>query len=187
MDDLGKMLFNTILVFLPAYLANMMPLMIYSIPIAKPLFKYRIDFGYKLGREDLFGKNKTWAGLISGVIGGLVGGYIMFLIVFTYFPIGNDDIYKILLNDMIYGVIIGFGALIGDLVKSFLKRRLTIKSGKPWWIFDQIDFILGAYIFSFLIFPIPIVYFVIALIITPLLHLGMNVIAFKLKLKKVWW
>ncbi len=119
MDDLGKILFNTILVFLLAYLVNMMPLMIYSIPIAKPLFKYRIDFGYKLGRGDLFGKNKTWVGLISGVIGGLVSGYIMFLIVFTYFSIGNDDIYKISFNDVIYGMIIGFGALWGFGEKFF--------------------------------------------------------------------
>jgi len=43
-----------------------------------------------------------------------------------------------------------FGALIGDIIKSFFKRRIGKKRGQDWIPFDQIDFILGVLFFSFL-------------------------------------
>jgi len=42
-----------------------------------------------------------------------------------------------------------FGALIGDIVESFFKRRIGKVRGQDWIPFDQLDFILGALFFSF--------------------------------------
>ena len=43
-----------------------------------------------------------------------------------------------------------FGALLGDIIESFFKRRIGKKRGEDWIPFDQIDFILGVFFFSFL-------------------------------------
>ncbi|HEV8666738.1 MAG TPA: CDP-archaeol synthase [Candidatus Paceibacterota bacterium] len=39
-------------------------------------------------------------------------------------------------------LVFGWGAVLGDHVKSFVKRRLGFKPGDPW-IFDRIDFAIG--------------------------------------------
>ena len=44
---------------------------------------------------------------------------------------------------------ISFGALIGDIIESFFKRRIGKGRGEDWIPFDQIDFILGALFFGF--------------------------------------
>ena len=43
-----------------------------------------------------------------------------------------------------------FGALCGDIIESFFKRRVGKNRGENWIIFDQLDFILGAVFLSFL-------------------------------------
>jgi CDP-2,3-bis-(O-geranylgeranyl)-sn-glycerol synthase len=42
------------------------------------------------------------------------------------------------------GLRFGVGAMAGDVVKSFVKRRVGIAPGRPWIPWDQIDFALGA-------------------------------------------
>jgi len=44
-----------------------------------------------------------------------------------------------------------FGALLGDIVESFFKRRKGIERGKDWIPFDQLDFIIGVLFLSFII------------------------------------
>src|SRR3989344_4055296 len=48
----------------------------------------------------------------------------------------------------------GVGAVVGDHVKSFLKRRLPnggtgIAPGQPWWPWDYIDYTFGGIIFRY--------------------------------------
>ena len=82
---------------------------------------------------------------------------------------------------------LGLGALLGDLVKSFFKRKIGIKSGEPWIIFDQIDYVIGGLIFGSVMVIPGIELIITLLIISPLFSLGANIIAYKLKIKKVWW
>jgi CDP-2,3-bis-(O-geranylgeranyl)-sn-glycerol synthase len=42
------------------------------------------------------------------------------------------------------GLRFGVGAMAGDAVKSFVKRRVGIAPGRPFVPWDQIDFVLGA-------------------------------------------
>lgn len=196
----------TIGLFLPAYFANMAPVLL----VRTKLFKWYgkpIDAGKKLWGERLFGDGKTYYGLIVAMIGGAVGALAFLLIAFLTPCIKNNDschdLFSLLIDALsesmllmffalvilvFQGMLIGLGAILGDLIESFIKRRLKIKSGKSWPVFDQVDFIIGAWFVMIIIYPlIDWKYFFIALIITPLLHLLSNVIAYKLKLKKVWW
>ncbi|MBR9703121.1 CDP-archaeol synthase, partial [Candidatus Woesearchaeota archaeon] len=44
-----------------------------------------------------------------------------------------------------FGFLAGFGALLGDLVESFIKRQLGFKSGELFFPWDKIDFVIGAF------------------------------------------
>jgi CDP-2,3-bis-(O-geranylgeranyl)-sn-glycerol synthase len=75
------------------------------------------------------------------------------------------------------------------LAGAFLKRRLNIPPGGLFPVVDQLDFIVGALVFSLPSFPgmlswelaVPV------LIITPPIHFLMNYAAYKLGLKKNPW
>jgi CDP-2,3-bis-(O-geranylgeranyl)-sn-glycerol synthase len=43
-----------------------------------------------------------------------------------------------------------FGAIFGDLIESFIKRRLKIPSGAPFTPRDQTDYIVGMIVFSYI-------------------------------------
>ena len=75
--------------------------------------------------------------MIFGVIAGTL---------FAVFQ--NFFVYNIYMPAWKWGALLGLGALLGDLVKSFFKRRLSIDPGRPMWIADQVDWILGALLFT---------------------------------------
>ena len=83
--------------------------------------------------------------------------------------------------------------MVGDLVGSFMKRRLGLQRGAPLPLIDQLDFVGGAWLLLFLgarawfieTFSVQII--VVVIIITPLLHLFTNYIGFKIGKKKVPW
>ena len=90
-----------------------------------------------------------------------------------------------------------FGALIGDIIESFFKRRVGIERGKNWIPFDQLDFILGVLFFSFVMSTIlhflnvyrynwffenfSIYHIITLLIFTPFIHLFANFVNNKTK------
>ena len=93
-----------------------------------------------------------------------------------------------------------FGALFGDIIESFFKRRMGRNRGEDWIPFDQLDFILGVLFFSFLINGLlsitglmsynwfidtfTIWHILVLLILTPFFHLLGNFIAKKAKNRK---
>ncbi|MEF8879993.1 MAG: CDP-2,3-bis-(O-geranylgeranyl)-sn-glycerol synthase [Candidatus Thermoplasmatota archaeon] len=134
---------------LPAYIANASALLLGgSMPV---------DFGKKWrDGKRLLGDGKTWMGLLFGTLIGMVGGFG--LSVAAKYVSMNPDFSFLGLNDfmgfpfMIPIVFsLCFGALLGDLIESFFKRRAGIKRGGDWIPFDQLDFILGVLFLSFLV------------------------------------
>src|SRR5574342_1055292 len=94
---------------IPAYLANMAPPVLakYS-PWNAPM-----DFGLSVGGIRVFGSHKTWAGFVIGVLVALLAGFILSK---TYWPFEFSAI--------AWSVLVGVGALLGDALKSFFKRRV---------------------------------------------------------------
>lgn len=128
-----------LLFFLPAGVANSVPPLANKIPGLRN-WKTPIDGGCKFRGKRLFGQNKTWRGIITGT--ALAGVTAVFL----YPALGGDANRS--LEFFIMGAAIGFGALLGDAVESFFKRQLNIASGNSLLIFDQIDYVIGAMLFS---------------------------------------
>jgi CDP-2,3-bis-(O-geranylgeranyl)-sn-glycerol synthase len=123
------------------------------------------------------------------------GQYILYndkLNIFKFYFIGGE----LPLNFLVLFlriILASYGAVIGDLVGSFLKRRFDIKSGAPFWIVDQLDFALIAILFVSIpgfvapqLFLLPDIFILIFLIIlTPAVSLIANTVAYLVGLKSV--
>lgn len=165
--------------FLPAGLAN----------IAAALSKHTdflntpIDFGKTLGGKPVFGRNKTWRGFLFGI---LIGILVFWLQKYLYNlePIKKISFFDYNQYNFLLGFLFGFGAVFGDLVKSFFKRRFDILPGQSWIPFDQIDYTIGAFLFAGLIYFPGWKIFFYTILIGFLLHMLCNLIAYLLKLQK---
>jgi len=147
--------------------------------------KRAIDNGRKFQGKPLFGKGKTWEGLILGVIIAiLVAAFQMFM--FPFLPWGLSPVpLDIVPMSPFLGFVIGLGAMVGDLGGSFVKRRLGIPRGKPAPLLDQLDFIIGMFVFLAFAITVKWEWVVILLVLTPVIHLVANGIAYLLRIKKV--
>lgn len=166
---------------LPAGFANMTP------TFAKRIFSslnLPIDFNKTFLDKPIFGKHKTWRGLITGTIVGV----IIFTIQKWLYQFPSFE--KIsLLNyreySLVFGFLLGFGALFGDLVKSFFKRRFNIPPGKSWFPFDQVDWVIGALLFSYSLYiPSREIVLILILFFGLIVHPLSNYIGFLLKIKE---
>ena len=156
----------------PAYCANAAPVIFGG---GKPM-----DFGKNfLDGKRLFGSHKTFRGFFAGIIVGTLVGVAQTLIyeqvLFQYSP---QFQYSILL-----GLVMSIGAVTGDLIESCIKRRLNRPPGSSLPIADQLDFILGAFLFSIPVSPPSLVFIAIILLITIPTHWLTNLGAALLNMK----
>lgn len=166
---------------LPAYFANMAPVIVKKIN----LLKIPIDFSKQIDNKPVFGKNKTFRGFVFGIIFAVVVAYFQYLSYKNGFFRNLSFInYQ---NWLLFGFLMGFGALTGDLIKSFFKRRLGIKPGSRFVPFDQIDFVIGALIFIIPVFDLTLKIFIVSLLLSFVLHIIVNHLAFYLKIRKEKW
>ncbi|MHB8360254.1 MAG: CDP-2,3-bis-(O-geranylgeranyl)-sn-glycerol synthase [Thermoplasmataceae archaeon] len=175
-----------IILFIPAFIANPGAVVTGG--------KGKMDFGKNfLDGRRIFGDGKT----ISGFFGGSFIGIITGMIIFT--TILETSVLKINYGAGLYIALIpisamSFGSMAGDLMGSFVKRRIGMKNGSKGNLLDQWPFVIVATLFIFLSSPsffysaypylIPIIFI---LILTPPLHRLVNIIAFKMHRKDVPW
>jgi CDP-2,3-bis-(O-geranylgeranyl)-sn-glycerol synthase len=163
--DIATLIIGAMKFIFPAYCANAVPVIAGG---GKPM-----DFGKNFfDGKRVFGNNKTYRGFFFGLAVGIAVGLVECFL-FGY-PI-------------LFSVLSPLGALLGDLTAAFLKRRLGIAPGGLFPVVDQVDFVVGALLFSL---PLAIVSWELAvavLIITPPIHLVTNFLAYKLGLKKNPW
>jgi CDP-2,3-bis-(O-geranylgeranyl)-sn-glycerol synthase len=163
--------FNALYYIFPAYCANGAPVIFGG---GRPL-----DGGKKfLDGKPIFGSHKTCRGFAFGIIiGTFVGWAQEALAPSAGLPKGS----------LILGVVLSLGALTGDLIGSFIKRRLDLKPGAHLPISDQIDFVLTALVFGSLVEPPSLTAALIIIVLTGPIHLLVNYMAYLLHLKKAPW
>ncbi|MFA5047704.1 MAG: CDP-2,3-bis-(O-geranylgeranyl)-sn-glycerol synthase [Patescibacteria group bacterium] len=180
-----SLIIKSFYLILPAYLANMAPPLFGRLGWLEFLNR-PVDGGKKLGDNLLFGKNKTWRGLAAAVIFGVLTTLIQLGLSHWQFFRGISLI-DYSSNWLVFGLLAGSGAILGDLAKSFFKRRLGRKPGTAWPVFDQLDFVVGFFIFTWwLVAPTWLVVLVIV-VMTLILQPLVNILAYIFKFKKVWW
>ena len=161
------------LFLIPLYLANSMPAVFGG--------KTPIDLNSRfVDKRRLLGKGKTFRGTIAGILIGSAGA----MVVWVLFGAQTEPFIS---SYWLAGIAISLGAVVGDLVKSFFKRRAGIESGKPWPLVDQLDFVAGGYVFAlpFFVPTLPELAFVV--LFTLFWHVAGNILAFRLKIKRVPW
>ena len=156
----------------PAYCANAAPVIFGG---GKPM-----DFGKKFfDGKPFLGAHKTFRGFLAGIIVGTLVGLVQTLLYEqVLFEYGSQFQYSILL-----GLLLSLGALTGDLVESFIKRRLNRSPGSSLPVADQLDFILGAFLFSIPVSPPSLLAALIILLVTIPIHLLTNLGAALLNMK----
>ncbi|MCX6815957.1 MAG: CDP-2,3-bis-(O-geranylgeranyl)-sn-glycerol synthase [Candidatus Aenigmarchaeota archaeon] len=158
----------------PAYCANAFPVIVHG--------KKPIDGGKFFGKNRLLGSSKTVEGTIAGVSFGVFIGIIQ-IMVYNYIP---KDIGLIEFSIPLI-IVLSVGALMGDIVGSFIKRRFGMKPGDPAILLDQLDFLIMALILASPLYLPSAGKVLILIVLTPLIHLIMNIIGFMLKFKKKPW
>ncbi len=162
---------NTVWFFLPAYIANASPILIAKIPGLQP-YNCPIDADKTWRGKPVLGPHKTLWGTVGGVFFGTVTGVVMDYV--GGYPVA-----------LAYAL--SLGAILGDLVKSFFKRRLGKESGASWPVFDQVDYVVGAATIAWVFNYGELSLFVAGLLLAPVLNLAANTAAYVLGVKDVWW
>lgn len=209
----------TILIFsmlfiVPGYLANAGMVIVGG---GKPIDKGKF---WRDGKR-ILGDHKTLNGLIKGPLYiGIpisIGIYFLFFLLWPFIQliaiegISLGIVYTEIFDYQYYfvggpfpvGIFIifirivlsAYGAAFGDLAGSFLKRRVDIESGAPFWIVDQLDFAIGSILFASIpsLF-LPGFYFapdinivIFLMILTPSVSIIANTVAYIIGLKDVPW
>ncbi|WP_174590673.1 CDP-2,3-bis-(O-geranylgeranyl)-sn-glycerol synthase [Methanocella conradii] len=173
---------------LPAYIAN---------PAAALLGGGRpIDMGKNFtDNKRILGDGKTIRGFVLGSFCGTMVGILQILLAPSIAPYLQGYVSEGMLTHASYVALLTMpvGALLGDMVKSFFKRRLGFERGAMMPVADQLDFVLGAWVLTYFLdgawftanFSPAIILTV--LLITPVLHMATNFIGFKIGRKDVPW
>lgn len=163
--DLSDAISALIFIF-PSYAANSVPAIFGG---GTP-----IDLGRCLmDGERIFGSHKTIRGFMSGLLAGLLVSIVM------------GSLFSI---DLLFlGALISVGALSGDLVGAFIKRRMKLPPGYPMPLLDQLDFVFGGILVSYPFHRMSRGAIFLILVVTPVVHLLANMIAYLLGVKKNFW
>jgi CDP-2,3-bis-(O-geranylgeranyl)-sn-glycerol synthase len=170
---------------LPAAVANMAPVAVAKLPLVKK-WNTPLDGGKLYRGKPIFGPHKTWRGIVFGVVIATLTLWLQQIIVRHHFwPASIVDGYMSYadLPLFIAGPLFGIGALGGDAVESFFKRRRGIESGKSWIPFDQIDFILGTIIMTLFVVQLPLRTYVWMIALFFVGHVVVSYAGWLLKLK----
>ncbi len=151
---------ETIYMYLPAYIANATPVVLGG--------GAALDGGRRwLDGKPLLGNHKTARGAVSGLAAGSIVGIIQ-------------------MRPLI-GILLSVGAIGGDIIVSFIKRRIDLEPGAMFPVADQMGFIVFAVILASLVEPLTWERVVAILAATFPIHYLTNVIAWLLKLKSKPW
>ena len=149
-----------------------------------------IDGGRRLWGTRLLGDGKTWRGTAAGTAAGVAVALVLDAV---RLPVGAALGVALPPIPPLVAVGLAGGAMLGDVVASFLKRRLGRARGASVPGLDQLDFVAGALGTTALVAPgwvaqvFPPVAVVAVVVLTPALHLGTNVVAHRLGLKAEPW
>lgn len=149
-----------------------------------------IDGGREWNGSRILGDGKTWRGTAVGTAAGFVLALALNAInapVSTALGVGLPAF------ELHAAFALAFGAMLGDIGASFIKRRSGRERGAAFPGLDQLDFVAGALLVAFVVAPdwalsvftLPVL--AVVVVMTPVLHVTTNVAAYKLGLKNEPW
>jgi len=194
--DILTYILRSLYFFLPAYFVNMAPPLARRAAVFNFLYK-PVDFGKKFFGQPLLGSHKTWLGVIFGILAGILitlfqlwlyqFSFIQKISLINYQKISPVSNFGVGVNILVFGFLISAGAVFGDLLSAFIKRRLKIAPGAKFIPFDQTNYVIGAAIFLTPYLKIDIRVWITIFILTFFLHIISNRLGYLLKVHQAKW
>lgn len=147
-----------------------------------------VDLGREWRGDRVLGDGKTWRGGAAGVGAGFALAVLLNGAVTQGYAPGFLPTFEL---RAAFGL--AFGAILGDMGASFLKRRTGRERGAPFPGVDQLDFVVGAFAVTVVVAPdwffenFTAGVVVAVFVLTPVLHVTTNLIAYRLGLKDEPW
>lgn len=149
-----------------------------------------IDGGRTWGGRRVLGDGKTWRGT---AVGTAIGATLALILNATAGDIGAA--LGVALPTFSWQVVLAlpFGAMLGDILASFLKRRTGRERGAAFPGLDQLDFVVVSLALASLADPgwvletVTLGMVLVVLVITPVLHVTTNIAAYYLGFKNEPW
>src|SRR5207237_8777929 len=136
----------------PAYFANAGPLVLGG--------GAALDGGRTLAdSQPIFGPHKTVRGVIAGIVAGTLVGLAESLV---------DS------RLAFAGFMISLGAVLGDLLGAFVKRRLKVETGRAITDMDKLSLILGGVVIGYPFFHVGLISILLHVVVPPPMHLATN-------------
>ena len=169
-------------VMLPAYIPNNVAVLAGG---GRP-----IDGGRTWGGRRILGDGKTWRGTAFGTGAGVLVALLLNQLHPT--AVAATDL-SFPVFPAVAAVTLAFGAMLGDILASFLKRRTGRERGAAFPGVDQLDFVVVSLVLTFIAatgwfldtFTLPVL--IVVFVLTPLLHVTTNIGAYALGLKNEPW
>jgi len=149
-----------------------------------------IDGGRTWGDRRVLGDGKTWRGTAMGTLAGVALAAVLTVIE----PTASDTLgFAVPSFEPLAALGLAGGAMLGDILASFLKRRSGRQRGAMFPGLDQLDFVVVSLPLTALLatewfqtwFTLEVI--LVVVVLTPILHVTTNVIAYKLGLKNEPW
>lgn len=169
-------------IMLPAYIPNNVAVLVGGGPT--------IDGGREWRGARILGDGKTWRGTIGGILAGIA---IAIVLNGANGPARSAASVEFPVFSTAIMLAFPIGALLGDILASFLKRRTGRKRGKAFPLVDQLDFVVVALLAGIVLDPAWMVsvfsplLLVVVLVLTPILHVTTNAMAYAAGLKNEPW
>lgn len=136
------------------------------------------------GKRGIFGSHKTVRGLLAGVAFGTVGFWWQQLIAQELAWARHFGLFDYPSMSLWFGVLAGAGAILGDLLRSAVKRRVHIRPGGRFLPWDQLDYVTFGIVFTLPFFRPPWGAVLAILAVGFFLHIAFSGLGHALGMKK---
>jgi len=155
-----RVLVQTLVFALPFVLTGLFHVLIIRFQWLRRAAKIPLDLGFRFRGCRLFGDNKSLRGALVIIVGLALSTTLVAHALEAY-----PDLHRLSFVDFskisatFWGILVGIGWLAGELVNSFVKRQVGIPPGGSmvgflgaiFFIFDQLDGLLGALLLTSII------------------------------------
>jgi len=124
-----------------------------------------IDGGRSFRKKRIFGDNKTYRGVAVVSLGTAIGFGLQSLVLHRSASIRSIELFDYaFFKSVALGLAVGVAAMLSEWPNSFIKRRLEIAPGRAangwkgmiFYVYDQIDFLLGAWLVLAIAVPVTV-------------------------------
>lgn len=151
--------------------------------------KKPLDHGLSLGDSRLFGKNKTWLGVIM-----MSFGTVFFTLMLGHITkwIKPVPLYQTNATNLLTVWIIGASYVVGELPNSFIKRRLHIAPGEKappgtsrllFTFIDNVDSVIVVASMILIIYNVNLATYLVMLVLGSSIHAGTDLLMKHIALK----